>query len=164
MEPDLQSEQAQPKFETFQSTGSVWSPTVVPALFVFYEVFQSTGSVWSPTRVPHLHRRGRAFSIHGLRVEPDPGSSLWAWPYMFFNPRAPCGARREFHTYTGVDVPFQSTGSVWSPTIFRASTRLFLPISIHGLRVEPDGLRSNASFLPRTFQSTGSVWSPTDSV
>ena len=101
----------------------------MPALFVFYEVFQSTGSVWSPTRVPHLHRRGRAFSIHGLRVEPDDFQSIHTVIFTYFNPRAPCGARR-------LEVKCK-----FSPTDF----------SIHGLRVEPDRFRvkfqSNIQFF-----------------
>ncbi len=77
-------------------------------------------------------------SIHGLRVEPD---VLGAFPFkvcVYFNPRAPCGARLysllypEFEEYFNPRAPcgarpeksadgdseflFQSTGSVWSPT------------------------------------------------
>ena len=79
---------------------------------------------------------------------------------------------------------FQSTGSVWSPTVEGVKDNNnflnFNPrapcgarpneferakqagaISIHGLRVEPDCPPSVKHIGIKVFQSTGSVWSPT---
>ena len=145
----------------FQSTGSVWSPTVIPAVALLNSPFQSTGSVWSPT--PYIY--------------------LLLLFYFNFNPRAPYGARRGC-VWTTMDLKlFQSTGSVWSPTTYMEDIIEAIEISIHGLRVEPDfkqarddrievisihGLRVEPdrrvpffSCLVLLFQSTGSVWSPT---
>ena len=101
---------------TFQSTGSVWSPTdyvdgkvqlctisihglrVEPDVdytngLAKISIFQSTGSVWSPTDVDSNVRRQQSISIHGLRVEPDHIKMGICLSYLYFNPRAPCGAR-----------------------------------------------------------------------
>ena len=80
-------------------------------------IFQSTGSVWSPTLWC-----SRAF-----------GS------IQYFNPRAPCGARRSSGVSFLNNSIFQSTGSVWSPTQTAEFISKYFIISIHGLRVEPDG-------------------------
>ena len=101
----------------FQSTGSVWSPTLVAgvnwSLLGNFNPrapcgarrgvalvggicmkFQSTGSVWSPTGDGRIHAERDHISIHGLRVEPDAGKVSTLQPSTDFNPRAPCGARR----------------------------------------------------------------------
>ena len=79
----------------------------------------------------------------------------------YFNPRAPCGAR--LFGINGISelFPFQSTGSVWSPTLEDDSVltkrEYFNPRA-------PCGARPHApkrSAMLQTFQSTGSVWSPT---
>ena len=78
----------------FQSTGSVWSPTSSTTMILYFFEFQSTGSVWSPTsRFPNSHNQS-PISIHGLRVEPDCLTLLFRLRLGYFNPRAPCGARR----------------------------------------------------------------------
>ena len=125
---------------TFQSTGSVWSPTQGSqarrrSLLHFnprapcgarhggYHLyakeqhkFQSTGSVWSPTFYLSMALQIMSISIHGLRVEPDSRRSSINTLRKYFNPRAPCGAR-PFHGFSLlIMVIFQSTGSVWSPT------------------------------------------------
>ena len=104
-------------------------------------------------------------SIHGLRVEPDfthfyspfknqyfnPRAPCGARPLAVmlsprnaahFNPRAPCGARQMSLSETASSSVFQSTGSVWSPTLHRLKTAIAEGISIHGLRVEPDFISS----------------------
>ena len=59
--------------------------------------------------------------------------------YANFNPRVPCGTRREF-SQTITDV---------------------LAISIHGSRVGPDDEQQTSADLEDAFQSTGPVWDPT---
>ena len=80
--------------ERFQSTGSVWSPTLLAFLAYLHHLFQSTGSVWSPTVNGGSGSEVEEISIHGLRVEPD------------FSRNVTARKAKEF----------QSTGSVWSPT------------------------------------------------
>ena len=55
--------------------------------------FQSTGSVWSPTDYVDGKVQLCTISIHGLRVEPDHIKMGICLSYLYFNPRAPCGAR-----------------------------------------------------------------------
>ena len=78
--------------------------------------FQSTGSVWSPTYLVHIVDRGVKISIHGLRMEPDIFRRVALWQSLYFNPRAPYGARPKTAQKNGLCSAFQSTGSVWSPT------------------------------------------------
>ena len=77
-------------------------------------------------------------SIHGLRVEPDRN-----------------GLQR-----SSFDI-FQSTGSVWSPTISRAQSsgcrNNFNPRAPCGARLFLEAEQTGTV----GFQSTGSVWSPT---
>ena len=80
-------------------------------------------------------------SIHGLRMEPDLTTAASAFIMSYFNPRAPYGARQSGKRQWVTLRAFQSTGSVWSPTLYGVN-------------------------LPKLviFQSTGSVWSPTQCV
>ena len=126
-------------FKSFQSTGSVWSPTRKYLSLGRIATFQSTGSVWSPT----------------------PKAVVELAKEVVFNPRAPCGARLNYAIHSTSAIIFQSTGSVWSPTVRSKyqndRNNLFNPrapcgarlattatkvkakvFSIHGLRVEPD--------------------------
>ena len=102
--------------------------------------FQSTGSVWSPT--PPLKKADIVFyfSIHGLRVEPDPALVC----------RRVKNGRFSIH---GLRV---------EPDIMpKCSNSKVKDFSIHGLRVEPDEGQSCKRLRIGDFQSTGSVWSPT---
>ena len=87
-------------------------------------------------------------------MEPDIRGLIKFSKIIYFNPRAPCGARLIFSSTTGIRFAFQSTGSVWSPTRPQHSHAHYLKISIHGLRVEPDiqmikNLGANFNFNPR---------------
>ena len=77
-------------------------------------------------------------SIHGLRVEPDFPTATKNRLTIYFNPRAPCGARPTPSALCYRSEEFQSTGSVWSPTAAFLHESRAICISIHGLRVEPD--------------------------
>ena len=107
--------------EVFQSTGSVWSPTAGSEREREALRFQSTGSVWSPTTAFSIMKKHGDISIHGLRVEPDRQKKLLTSQKIHFNPRAPCGARRQTEWQALAVTEFQSTGSVWSPTSTKAS-------------------------------------------
>ena len=101
--PTIRREKLAPKL-IFQSTGSVWSPTPSGNAVWGAYLFQSTGSVWSPTAAYEPLNNKVDISIHGLRVEPDPMIAT----------------------------------SVWSPTQKVSGRKQRSVISIHGLRVEPD--------------------------
>ena len=62
-------------------------------MFERYVKFQSTGSVWSPTVQLIEFLFPLKISIHGLRVEPDALNETIVDSTNNFNPRAPCGAR-----------------------------------------------------------------------
>ena len=146
--------------EPFQSTGSVWSPTI------WFKLLCLAGKHFNP-RAPYGARpiegegeREEDISIHGLRMEPDalaaercssgmhfnPRAPYGARQYrangssstIHFNPRAPYGARLGMAQTSGAAKAFQSTGSVWSPTWLTCGLFSGFGISIHGLRVEPD--------------------------
>ena len=117
VEPDRGKVRQAKSLKTFQSTGSVWSPTeaeiektpepvisihglrVEPDQQVFADKirivpFQSTGSVWSPTSgMPHSLRIC-LFQSTGSVWSPTTLTFATATVIKHFNPRAPCGARR----------------------------------------------------------------------
>ena len=55
-----------------------------------------------------------------------------------FNPRPPCGGRRDGQTKTRKADAFQSTSSVWRTTKCATEAQRDRAISIHVLRVEDD--------------------------
>ena len=118
----------------------MWSPTCAFLISPFGSTsFQSTGSVWSPT-----------FRLNSLM-----------YLLLYFNPRAPCGARHYYRcTWILHDISIHGLRVEPDPFVFAQLSKSSL-ISIHGLRVEPDPLIR--WFVKRLFkfQSTGSVWSPT---
>ena len=61
---------------------------------------------------------------------------------MYFNPRAPCGARRTEHGEAVIREKFQSTRPVWGATKAAAGDRPRQLISIHAPRVGRDGLHA----------------------
>ena len=78
-----------------------------------------------------------------------------------FNPRAPCGARRNVDTFKAWIAQFQSTRPVWGATI---GVGIGLPInfiSIHAPRVGRDGTCAAVSRSQQIFQSTRPVWGAT---
>ena len=101
-----------------------------------------------------------------------------------FNPRAPCGARREVWAGPAVPMQFQSTRPVWGATLVIFSVKTPFGISIHAPRVGRDGTRAAprrarcyfnprapcgarpsmvcfAFSITREFQSTRPVWGAT---
>ena len=184
--PTLFPSPLHPSRYTFQSTGSLRSPTYKNDGFITLVLFQSTGSLRSPTaataaggkfkidfnpQAPCGARRIRRsdksksldISIHRLLAEPDiPGSFLYLCP-KYFNPQAPCGARHSQRRYTKCCITFQSTGSLRSPT---HTTLEYLKSHQHFNPQAPCGARhkdcKDANEILQ-FQSTGSLRSPTAS-
>ena len=92
--------------------------------------FQSTRPVWGATR--NSRRRTR---IH-----------------IYFNPRAPCGARPLIKLLYGSFLSFQSTRPVWGATTADRQKHLLIKISIHAPRVGRDGKRGHDfPLLPRIY-------------
>ena len=146
----------------FQSTHSLWSATnaieteetagfvSIHALLVecdrwnraarkYCPKFQSTHSLWSATHLSVRLQVFRMVSIHALLVECDRARASMAGSSFGFNPRTPCGVRRDSSLVPGRQVQFQSTHSLWSATkLLRIEMRRYL-----------------------RFQSTHSLWSAT---
>ena len=124
--------------------------------------FQSTLPVWGATVAAQVVVVHKAISIHAPRVGSDYCQRSKNPQYRNFNPRSPCGERREFFVYGGtvygisIHAPrvgsdrsvnamarekspkFQSTLPVWGAT-FRPDHGLRRPhISIHAPRVGSD--------------------------
>ena len=78
--------------------------------------FQSTRPVWGATSSQHYLLRQSSISIHAPRVGRDLRCGERLGARINFNPRAPCGARREVELVAGVVLKFQSTRPVWGAT------------------------------------------------
>ena len=104
--------------------------------------FQSTHSLWSATHLSVRLQVFRMVSIHALLVECDRARASMAGSSFGFNPRTPCGVRRDSSLVPGRQVQFQSTHSLWSATkLLRIEMRRYL-----------------------RFQSTHSLWSATSKI
>ena len=93
-------------------------------------------------------------SIHAPRVGRDSLAAAEQICSRDFNPRAPCGARRQCREIIAIDDRFQSTRPVWGATLAIFFTALLDKISIHAPRVGRDTRRpprsaTAADFNPR---------------
>ena len=105
----------------FQSTSSMWRTTKKSGGRTTQIQFQSTSSMWRTTELDQFDGEEQ---IH-------------------FNPRPPCGGRRDrliVNTTTG---QFQSTSSMWRTTAAVISTSAATSISIHVLHVEDDAAHAS---------------------
>ena len=102
-------------------------------------VFQSTLPVWGATR--------------GLS-----GGQGDSW---YFNPRSPCGERRQPDAPCPIPGQFQSTLPVWGATGLKSFVGQDVTISIHAPRVGSDSAHSIQSKADQRFQSTLPVWGAT---
>ena len=147
--------------------------------------FQSTSSVWRTTSASSWMQLTQLISIHVLHVEDDNHNRINVFRFQYFNPRPPCGGRRDRHGSCLCSCRFQSTSSMWRTTGVPSFYRLFHVISIHVLHVEDDafvfafgaklvhfnprppcgGRRSPImqTWLRWLFQSTSSMWRTTSS-
>ena len=100
----------------FQSTLPVWGATRTFTGWQNCKTFQSTLPVWGATS-----RQRRACKI-----------------WRDFNPRSPCGERRQTRRRSPARQRFQSTLPVWGATFFTALPRVVRIISIHAPRVGSD--------------------------
>ena len=100
--------------------------------------FQSASSVWRTTSTGGQPASPAAISIHVLRVEDDAKPPVLCWLLSNFNPRPPCGGRRDRTNFAPKAKTFQSTSSVWRTTLRIGHSGDSRLISIHVLRVEDD--------------------------
>ena len=145
----------------FQSTAPVWGPTVAAALVRLPAEFQSTAPVWGPTHAFVWLPGTAVISIHGPRVGADRCICSPFLQAAYFNPRPPCGGRRQAFPSSRCPVQFQSTAPVWGPT---RSSRRKLCFHCNFNPRPPCGGRhtiSNNIRLLFEFQSTAPVWGPT---
>ena len=140
----------------------MWGATGEIVYIIIIKGFQSTRPVWGATALhgvrPERHRisihaprvgrdlrekaeaRFCGISIHAPRVGRDPAMPCRLTAAEYFNPRAPCGARRHISDLKIYDTPFQSTRPVWGATSISAGNRPCQRISIHAPRVGRDVL------------------------
>ena len=122
----------------FQSTLPVWGATKLCQYPTPPRLFQSTLPVWGATMGSgsrssvvmisiHAPRVGSdawllsymamtVISIHAPRVGSDHCRSARSPPGQYFNPRSPCGERRQFPVILPISTRFQSTLPVWGAT------------------------------------------------
>ena len=81
-------------------------------------------------------------SIHAPRAGRDQNINLYECSNLYFNPRAPCGARRHdlVLAMSSYEV-FQSTRPVRGATFFGITDKLTMSISIHAPRAGRDSVR-----------------------
>ena len=170
---------------TFQSTRPAWGATpTATAVTMSPAGFQSTRPAWGATGAQQLERRRLAISIHAPRMGRDMWDSWWSegdedisihaprmgrdiaahTPRMeaiYFNPRAPHGARRICVITPYSSCIFQSTRPAWGATPEIPTGRIysgdFNPRAPHGARQV--GL--NAHGHAAGFQSTRPAWGAT---
>ena len=78
--------------------------------------FQSTLPVWGATLCFSMRTIVGGISIHAPRVGSDASSSGFMLLPPYFNPRSPCGERRQGKAETRGTIKFQSTLPVWGAT------------------------------------------------
>ena len=147
------------------------------------DAFQSTRPAWGATWRMCAVQVGIAISIHAPRVGRD-GLSMPKSAYLlYFNPRAPRGARPQLVATLLEGIAFQSTRPAWGATRSQELRRCQHMISIHAPRVGRDKSRRkcwarSSHFNPRAprgarpwppwdcgrcpgFQSTRPAWGAT---
>ena len=92
-----------PCIERFQSTLPVWGATLLVLVTDILVIFQSTLPVWGATTWTGLPTdTSPVISIHAPRVGSDGGRAWSAYTgRRYFNPRSPCGERRDAESLSG---------------------------------------------------------------
>ena len=100
----------------FQSTRPVRGATANCIAIAAPALFQSTRPVRGATRPRHAGGRGPSISIHAPRAGRDGRPPAAAAAALYFNPRAPCGARPLIQLFNISHDVFQSTRPVRGAT------------------------------------------------
>ena len=93
--------------------------------------FQSTRPMRGATRRDADLLHGWHISIHAPHAGRDVVLGAWQRAFGYFNPRAPCGARRGFHQIDGFSLGFQSTRPMRGATFLQLLLIHRVRISIH---------------------------------
>ena len=117
--------------------------------------FQSTHSLRSATLLQRLQFQSLSVSIHALLAECDVNVNVNVNVPHGFNPRTPCGVRPQVAMASISYLPFQSTHSLRSATLYLVRHIVAPPVSIHALLAECDCVyyrhrRRGNGFNPRT--------------
>ena len=117
--------------------------------------FQSTHSLRSATNKSNYNRYKLLVSIHALLAECDDCNDGRPNSSKCFNPRTPCGVRREPGRGEVMCPAFQSTHSLRSATFVQSGGVWVTGVSIHALLAECDlelaaMTSATESFNPRT--------------
>ena len=110
-----------PLHRIFQSTRPVRGATADNvAKAILDALFQSTRPVRGATVGKQVQQLDCLISIHAPRAGRDHGILISTKFVMYFNPRAPCGARLTYSSATATPARFQSTRPVRGATICAA--------------------------------------------
>ncbi len=147
-------------------------------MFLLGCAFQSTRPVWAATVGHSAHDRAHIVSIHAARVGRDTNTPKYPGIITCFNPRGPCGPRRQDATRrraianvsihaarVGRDdrpdaeaaqlVAFQSTRPVWAATRYPARCDIAANVSIHAARVGRDASPAIIAWISASFNPRG---------
>ena len=146
---------------TFQSTRPVWGATWTCAPAASAQRFQSTRPVWGATRQTQTQPRQQPFQS----TRPVWGATISCHgrppARRYFNPRAPCGARRRIRVKRRLvhDI------SIHAPRVGRdCKTQNFRSVQSHFNPRAPCGARRVSGvpvLMAARFQSTRPVWGAT---
>ena len=114
-------------------------------------MFQSTHSLRSATFRGYRGKLDAKVSIHALLAECDLPVINFFSVAGGFNPRTPCGVRRQIPAYRSEGVRFQSTHSLRSATFSIVFYKLQDKVSIHALLAECDRPISHTIFIAGRF-------------
>ena len=117
--------------------------------------------MWGATLSAGAYKLRGCISIHAPRVGSDASTSAAASAAADFNPRSPCGERREREDELARPWQFQSTLPVWGATFVPRFSEKIFKISIHAPRVGSDGSLAYKPSSRHSFQSTLPVWGAT---
>ena len=116
--------------------------------------------MWGATLTARRWPTDGKISIHAPRVGRDQGRATIR-PLMYFNPRAPCGARLRHMLREKAPRNFNPRAPCGARPPRGATSRRLADISIHAPRVGRDNGRLNPSKGMKRFQSTRPVWGAT---
>ena len=122
----------------FQSTRPVRGATSLHNPVTDTVKFQSTRPVRGATSFHALFRTPSDISIHAPRAGRDFMQSTQGCRQLYFNPRAPCGARQKCLLLRLLPMVFQSTRPVRGATAKNDTLRAHKKISIHAPRAGRD--------------------------
>ena len=145
---------AAPSIPTFQSTRPMRGATAFGSLIFVDLRFQSTRPMRGATAGCGRQGRHRPISIHAPHAGRDFTMLISNRSTLHFNPRAPCGARRQIDNRACEFWTFQSTRPMRGATGSGRRRGGAARISIHAPHAGRDGKSMNLTAARELFQST----------